>query len=139
MKNIRYQNPIVNVGNAKDAQTAVVPPFYFNGTISQGNSGVWYPSRDITIFSAWIACSKLGTSTTTLSLQYGDDNFNPEGSEFLTLSLGSTGNKRVDSSSSFGPTASEPLIIGSRNWLRVVCLSTGGHENVTVQINAEYK
>ena len=142
MATYRIQNDTVNVSSARNRQFAVVPPFYFGGAITVSNSGVWYPPRELILTSIWAASSTQGTTGgTALFLQMGDDTFNPNGSTISPGDYGATiiipQNKKV-ASKEFVRTAGDPMLVSTSNWIRISCLNAGGHQDVTIQINAEY-
>jgi hypothetical protein len=142
MATYKSRNDTVNVSSARNREFAVVPPFYFGGEITVSNSGIWYPPRELILTSIWAASSVAGTSGgTALSLQMGDDTFNPDGTTISPGAFSATiiipQNEKVVSKE-FVRTAGQPMLVSTSNWLRIACLNAGGHQDVTIQINAEY-
>ena len=133
---IRSENNTVSVAQARTPAFSVIPPFFYSGIPSvNSDSGLWYPPGEIIITSAWASARVAGSSATVLAIQYGDNNFNFDGTTALTLTL-PLGNKRIGAN--LTPSGTNPLRITTTNWIRVVCTAVGGHEDIAVQINADY-
>jgi hypothetical protein len=133
---IRSENEHVYVAQARTPEFSVIPPFFYSGFPVQGaDSGLWYPPGEIVVTSAWASARQAGNAPTTLTVQYGDNIFNPNGVSCVALQI-PAGQKRIGVNVSTNGLT--PLKIATTNWIRVVCTTAGGHEDVTVQINADY-
>lgn len=135
-KFIRSENDHVTVAQPRTPNFSVIPPFFYSGIPTiLSSSGLWYPPGEVVITSAWASARIAGSAATVLAIQYGDNNFNFDGTTALTLTL-PLGNKRIGAN--LTPSGTNPLRITTTNWIRVVCTAVGGHEDITVQINADY-
>jgi hypothetical protein len=133
---IRSENSHVSVAQARTPDFSVIPPFFYSGSPTEGaDSGLWYPPGEIVVTSAWASARVTGAGATTLTVQYGDNIFNTDGVSCVVLQI-PAGQKRVGVNVSTNGLT--PLKIATTNWIRVVCTTAGGHEDIAVQINAEY-
>jgi hypothetical protein len=126
----------VNVSSARIPDFSVIPPFFYSGALIQGaDSGLWYPPGEIIINSVWASARVAGTSGSIIVVQAGDETFQPDGFNLTTLTIPNA-SKRVGVNLS--ATGTTPLKVNTSQWIRVICFTSGGHEDVTIQINAEY-
>lgn len=133
---IRSENNTVSVAQARTPAFSVIPPFFYSGIPDvNSDSGLWYPPGEIIITSAWASARVSGSSATVLAIQYGDNAFDVNGTTVLSLALPASG-KRIGSNIS--PSGTNSLRVSASNWIRVVCTVVGGHEDIAVQINADY-
>lgn len=133
---IRSENETVFVAQARTPDFSVIPPFFYSGAPDVGaDSGLWYPPGEIVVTSAWASARVTGIGPTTIKVQYGDNLFNKDGVDCITLEI-PAGKQRVGVNLSTNGLT--PLKIAPTNWIRCVCTVAGGHKDIAVQINADY-
>jgi hypothetical protein len=134
---IKTQIDDVFTAKARDDRV-IIPPWYIDGApIDEDESGPWAPEQDWIIITEWYVQAGIrGSSNTTFEILLGDNVWYSEGGGQVRRSLTLDSSTKVTSQkvSEVIQTSFDHIIVSNRNWLKIRCKTSGGHENVTIQL-----
>lgn len=118
---------------ARQSSDAAIPPFSWDGEPEIGNTGFWYPPREIMLRAGYVTSSAAGTADGVFSVLKREF-MNPQPVELVSFTFPASKYKDVF----YFSNGLDPKLISPYDGLFMTVWTESGHEDVVVQLIGDY-